>query len=187
MALLAANPGTTHFAQGQTVPRRLASRPRRTGKTDNVFSMAGSVTGANMNTRTCQPLLALEALYYSRHAGVGSEPGRRARSQLAGSYPFIQSCQNLPEYNKEKWASSDPQNKGGFIYYRDKAWRKPICHRAASRSFDRQRQLRGFAQLHLRSLTREDPEVVAVMDLRNNYTLAENPDGTARNLLLLPR
>jgi squalene-hopene/tetraprenyl-beta-curcumene cyclase len=29
---------------------------------------------------------------------------------------FIQRCQNLPTHNPEKWASDDPQNKGGFIY-----------------------------------------------------------------------
>jgi len=91
---------------------------------------------------------------------------------------FIQSCQNLPEYNKEKWASSDPQNKGGFIYYPGQSMAGETnlsSGRVAFRSYG-SASYAGLLSYIYANLTREDPRVVAVMDwLRNNYTLAENP------------
>ena len=60
-------------------------------------------------------LLALEALRASQGI-IADKPGTKDLNWQA-AIDFISRCQNLPETNKEKWASGDPANKGGFVYF----------------------------------------------------------------------
>ena len=60
-------------------------------------------------------VVALEALRATQHL-VADKPGAKDLNWQA-AIDFISRCQNLPGSNKEKWASGDPANKGGFIYY----------------------------------------------------------------------
>lgn len=90
---------------------------------------------------------------------------------------FIQSCQNLPGYNPEKWASGDPQNKGGFIYApgASKAGETNLNSRVALRSYGSM-SYAGLLSYAYADLKPDDPRVTAVMDwLKSNYTLDENP------------
>jgi squalene-hopene/tetraprenyl-beta-curcumene cyclase len=61
---------------------------------------------------------ALEALYYTRYLEkeVGGDQEIKQLNWQA-ALRFVSRCQNLPGYNDQKWASDDPQNKGGFIYF----------------------------------------------------------------------
>ena len=148
------------------------------GKTDNVFDGGVGYGSKYEHSDMSNTLLALEALYYSRHLVADQNLAGARDLNWPAAIHFIQSCQNLPEYNKEKWASSDPQNKGGFIYYPGQSMAGETnlpSGRVAFRSYG-SASYAGLLSYIYANLTREDPRVVAVMDwLRNNYTLAENP------------
>ena len=63
-------------------------------------------------------MFALEALYYTRYLVSDKRQGAELRElNWPAAIKFIQRCQNLPQYNDQPWASDDPQNKGGFVYF----------------------------------------------------------------------
>jgi len=124
-------------------------------------------------------LQALEALYYSRHLAEDKNLAGARDLNWAAAIHFLQSCQNLPSHNPEKWASDDPQNKGGFIYYPGHSMAgsvtNPATGRVALRSYG-SISYAGLLSYIYANLERDDPRVVAVFDwLRKNYTLEENP------------
>ncbi len=124
-------------------------------------------------------LQALEALYYSRHLAEDKNLAGARDLNWAAAIHFLQSCQNLPSYNSEKWASDDPQNKGGFIYYPGHSMAgsvtNPATGRVALRSYG-SISYAGLLSYIYADLKRDDPRVLAVFDwLRKNYTLTENP------------
>ena len=91
---------------------------------------------------------------------------------------FVSRCQNLPETNKESWASGDLKNKGGFIYYPGfsnageqdlgdgkKAWRSYGTMTYA-----------GMLSLLYADVKKDDVRVQAALDwLKQNFSLEENP------------
>src|SRR5204863_6898573 len=85
------------------------------GKTDNVFDGGIGYGTKYEHSDMGNTLSALEALYYSK-CFVRDNPGEPDLNWGAAIH-FLQNCQNLPAYNKESWASDDPKNKGGFVYY----------------------------------------------------------------------
>jgi squalene-hopene/tetraprenyl-beta-curcumene cyclase len=91
---------------------------------------------------------------------------------------FVQSCQNLPAYNSEKWASNDAQNKGGFIYLpgRSNGGTTNLPDgRVALRSYG-SISYDGLLSYIYADLKFDDPRVAAVVDwLRGNFTVEENP------------
>ena len=92
---------------------------------------------------------------------------------------FLQSCQNLPGHNPEKWASDDPKNKGGFIYYPGHSMAGGVTNSATGRVALRSYGSASYAGLLsyiYADIKRDDARVAAVLDwLRANYTLVENP------------
>jgi squalene-hopene/tetraprenyl-beta-curcumene cyclase len=127
-------------------------------------------------------LLALEALYYTKHlAGQDTTPSDlQTTRQLdwKSAIEFIQSCQNLPGYNKEAWASDDPQNKGGFVYLpgESKAGEVKLASgKVALRSYG-SISYAGLLSYIYADLAQDDPRVKAVYEwLQDNYTVEENP------------
>jgi squalene-hopene/tetraprenyl-beta-curcumene cyclase len=123
-------------------------------------------------------LQALEAIYYSRH--LAQDKGlAEADLNWQAAIHFLQSCQNLPSHNPQQWASDDPQNKGGFVYYPGHSMAGSVTNlttgRVALRSYG-SISYGGLLSYIYARLQRDDPRVVAVFDwLRRNYTLAENP------------
>lgn len=119
-------------------------------------------------------LQALEAMYYTK----GRAPEGSADLDWKAAIHFLQNCQNLPAHNKQAWASDDPQNKGGFVYY-------PGHSMAGTNSLPGGRiALRSYGSISYAGLLsyvyadlgKEDPRVSAVYDwLQKNYTLEENP------------
>lgn len=91
---------------------------------------------------------------------------------------FIQSCQNLPAHNPEKWASDDPANRGGFVYApgRSMAGETNLpSGRVALRSYGSM-SYAGLLSYVYADLRRDDPRVTAVVDwLKTNFTIEENP------------
>jgi squalene-hopene/tetraprenyl-beta-curcumene cyclase len=121
-------------------------------------------------------LQALEALHFTNQ--LEPEKAETTRLNYAAAIHFLQRCQNLPGHNPEKWASDDPQNKGGFVYYPGHSMAGAVTNeagRVALRSYG-SISYGGLLSLIYAELKRDDPRVQAVFEwLRNNYTLEENP------------
>ncbi len=133
-------------------------------------------------------VIALEALYYSKYLEAdGSrgdlEPARKL--DWAAALRFISRSQNLPGSNPEKWASDDPANRGGFVYFPgdSKAGEEKLADgRTALRSYGSM-SYAGLLSYVYADLAKDDPRVTAVYDwLRKNYTLSENPGMGAQGL-----
>ena len=124
-------------------------------------------------------LSALEAMYYTRHLATDTKAGEASDLDWKAVVHFLESCQNLPSHNAEKWASGDPANRGGFIYYPGQSMAgsetNPVTGKVALRSYG-SISYAGLLSYIYAQLQREDPRVVAVLDwLRGHYTLEENP------------
>ena len=91
---------------------------------------------------------------------------------------FIQRCQNLPQFNDQIWASDDPKNKGGFIYFPgdSKAGKETLKDgKLALRSYGSMTYA-GLLSFIYADLEKNDPRVKTAYEwLCRNYTLDENP------------
>lgn len=121
---------------------------------------------------------AIEAMALSKNYIKDKNLSAGADLNWPAAIRFIQTCQNLPSHNQEKWASDDPVNKGGFIYApgRSMAGETNLpSGRVALRSYGSM-SYAGLLSYIYADLKRDDPRVTAVMDwLRANYTVEENP------------
>jgi squalene-hopene/tetraprenyl-beta-curcumene cyclase len=123
-------------------------------------------------------LIALEALRAYEALRPRAELASMKDLNWKAAADFISRCQNLPETNKEAWASGDSANLGGFIYYPGfsnageqelpggkKAWRSYGTMTYA-----------GMLSLLDADVKKDDVRVKTALDwLSKNYTLAENP------------
>jgi squalene-hopene/tetraprenyl-beta-curcumene cyclase len=181
MALLAAN-------RGEYEPLLRKARQFLVGlqgdfdtkdKIDNVFDGGIGYGSKYSHSDMANTLAALEALYYSKHLANDKGLAEARDLNWEAAIHFIQNCQNLPAYNKEKWASDDPGNKGGFIYYPGQSMAGSQTNSAtgavALRSYG-SISYAGLLSYIYANLKREDPRVRAVFEwLQKNYTLDENP------------
>jgi squalene-hopene/tetraprenyl-beta-curcumene cyclase len=133
---------------------------------------------------------ALEALYVSQHLDrepYTDDPARPAQSELAWgrALTFLTRCQNLAETNASGWVTSDPQNRGGFIYFpgsndpelppESKAGEADLAGTQALRSYGSMTYA-GLKSMIYARVNRDDPRVKAAVDwVRRHYTFAENP------------
>jgi len=124
-------------------------------------------------------LNALEALHYTRYlkSDVANDPEARDLNWQAVTR-FISRTQNLPGPNDQKWASDDPDNKGGFVYFPGHSMageQKLGDGRTALRSYGSM-SYAGLLSFIYAQVDKNDPRVKAVIDwLTRNYTLEENP------------
>jgi squalene-hopene/tetraprenyl-beta-curcumene cyclase len=123
-------------------------------------------------------VVALEALRTYEAMRPNSELAAAKDLNWKAAADFVSRCQNLPQTNKESWASADLKNKGGFIYYPGfsnagevdlgdgkKSWRSYGTMTYA-----------GMLSLLYADVKRDDVRVQAALDwLKQNYTLEENP------------
>lgn len=122
---------------------------------------------------------SLEALYYTRFlkSDVANDPEAKDLNWQAVTR-FISRTQNLPGSNDQKWASDDPGNKGGFVYFPGHSMageQKLADGRTALRSYGSM-SYAGLLSFIYAQVDRNDPRVKAVIDwLARNYTLEENP------------
>lgn len=123
---------------------------------------------------------ALEAIYYTRYLKTSDSGDRDEIKELnwKSVIKFIERCQNLPGHNDQEWASDDPKNKGGFVYFpgESKAGEMDLpSGKKALRSYG-SISYAGLLSYIYADLDKNDPRVSAVMDwLKKNYTLKENP------------
>jgi len=122
---------------------------------------------------------ALEALHYTRYlkSDIANDPDARDLNWKA-AVQFISRTQNLPGSNDQKWASGDPDNKGGFVYFPEnsKAGEVKLADgKVALRSYGSM-SYAGLLSYIYAQMDRNDPRVKAVYDwLSRHYTLDENP------------
>lgn len=123
-------------------------------------------------------LIALEALRAYQKARPNVEIPAAQDLNWQAAIDFITRTQNLPSHNKMDWASDDPQNKGGFVYYPgfSNAGEEELAGgRKALRSYGSM-TYGGLLSFIYADLKRDDPRVVAALEwLGKNYTLEENP------------
>jgi squalene-hopene/tetraprenyl-beta-curcumene cyclase len=123
-------------------------------------------------------LTAIEAIYYSRHL-IADSPEAKNDLNWGAAIQFIQNCQNLPSHNKQPWASDDPKQKGGFVYFPGKSMagiEKGKNGKTALRSYG-SISYAGMLSYAYAKLDKNDPRVEAVFAwISNNYTLTENPN-----------
>lgn len=123
-------------------------------------------------------LIALEALRAYEALRPQAELASLKDLNWKAAADFISRCQNLPETNKEAWATGDSANLGGFIYYPGfsnageqelgdgkKAWRSYGTMTYA-----------GMLSLLYADVKKDDVRVKTALDwLSKHYTLTENP------------
>lgn len=123
-------------------------------------------------------LVALEALAAYQKARPTTELAKDQDLDFKAAIDFISRCQNLPEKNPLPWASGDPANRGGAIYY-------PGASNAGEQTLpDGRKALRSYGTMTYAALLsfiyaelpKDDIRVTAAVDwLTKNYTLEENP------------
>ncbi len=123
---------------------------------------------------------ALEALYYAQELLADKGDAGKAEPQLnySAAIQFIKNCQNMPESNKASWVSTDPKDKGGFIYSPGETRggeTKTPDGRTALRSYG-SISYAGLLSFIYAGVGKDDANVKAVLQwLSENYTLDENP------------
>ncbi len=155
------------------------------GKIDNPFDGGIGYGNQDKNPDLSNTSFALEALSLSKGFLRDKNLPDIGDLNWKAAVHFIQCCQNLPDYNAEKWASGDPQNKGGFVYApgRSMAGETNLASgRVALRSYGSM-SYAGLLSYIYADIKREDPRLRAVVEwLRANYTLEENPGMGAQGL-----
>ncbi|MFN7140834.1 MAG: cycloartenol synthase, partial [Limisphaerales bacterium] len=155
------------------------------GEMDNVFDGGVGYGPKYEHSDMANTLAALEAIYYSREY-LNDQKGQPEKElDWAAAIQFLQNCQNLPSHNKQEWASDDPENKGGFVYYPGHSMAGETnlsSGRTALRSYG-SASYAGLLSYIYADLKQDDPRVKAVYDwLQRNYTLEENPGMGAQGL-----
>ena len=121
-------------------------------------------------------VIALEALKLTKGI-IADKPDAKDLNWQA-AIDFVTRCQNLPGPNKMEWASSDPANKGGFVYYPgfSNAGKTELPDgKTALRSYGSM-SYAGLLSFIYADLKQDDPRVIAALDwLKKNYTLDQNP------------
>ena len=121
-------------------------------------------------------VVALEALRATKHL-VADRPGTKDLNWNA-AIEFVSRCQNLPSHNKEKWASGDPANKGGFIYFPGSSNAGEVTLEGGGKALRSYGSMSyaGLLSFIYADVKRDDPRVLAAVEwLNKHYTLAENP------------
>jgi squalene-hopene/tetraprenyl-beta-curcumene cyclase len=149
------------------------------GKADTVFDGGIGYGSHYEHSDMGNTSASIEALYQSRRLLEGKNLAEARDLNWDAAITFLQNCQNLPGYNAQAWASDDPRDKGGFIYYPGHsmagAETNSTTGRVALRSYG-SISYAGLLSYIYANLKRDDPRVLAVFGwLQKNYTLDENP------------
>ncbi|MEO7101250.1 MAG: prenyltransferase/squalene oxidase repeat-containing protein [Luteolibacter sp.] len=147
-------------------------------ETDNLNDGGVGYGSKNDHTDMSNTYLAIEALALSKKIIEDGKHGDQPDLDWDAAVKFVSRCQNLEGSNDQTWASSDPKNKGGFIYApgESKAGEDKLPDgRTALRSYG-SISYAGLLSFVYAKLSPEDPRVVAVKEwLGKNYTVEENP------------
>ncbi|MGF1485048.1 MAG: prenyltransferase/squalene oxidase repeat-containing protein [Opitutales bacterium] len=133
--------------------------------------------------------LAIDALHRTRDLLERSAEAEDApRLDWEAALGFLSRSQNLPDTNPLAWASDDPINRGGFIYFPgdSKAGEMDVSTDAGTRTALRSygsMSYAGLMSLCYAQLGHDDPRVTSVLEwISKNWTLEENPGLGAQGL-----
>ena len=87
------------------------------GETDDKFDGGVGYGSSYAHSDLSNTYLALEALAKTRHIAKDGPHGKQPELDWKAALQFVSRCQNLEETNDQEFASDDPDNKGGFIYF----------------------------------------------------------------------
>jgi squalene-hopene/tetraprenyl-beta-curcumene cyclase len=180
LALLAANRPeyTPIILKGRQYLVGLQTDFGEVGKVDDVFDGGVGYGSHYKHSDMSNTAQALEALYYTKQLAKDQNLAGARDLNWDAAIHFLQSCQNLPEYNKQEWVSTDPRDKGGFVYYPGQSMAGETnlpSGRKALRSYG-SISYSGLLSYIYADMKRDDPRVLAVLNwLKQNYTLDENP------------
>ena len=151
----------------------------RPGAIDSPFDGGIGYGGIKKDPDVNNTYTALQALYYSKR--LVQDQGDSASKDLNwdAAIHFLESCQNLPDKNKQSWVSTEATDRGGFVYYPGRSMAGGETNlttgKVALRSYG-SISYAGLLSYIYADLKNTDPRVVAVVEwLRNHYTLEENP------------
>jgi squalene-hopene/tetraprenyl-beta-curcumene cyclase len=149
------------------------------GRSDDVFDGGIGYGSKYQHSDMGNTLQALEALYHSRHLAGKDTQAREPDLNWQAAIKFLQNCQNLPTVNTQAWVSTDPKDRGGFVYYPGNSMAGGVTNqqtgRVALRSYG-SISYGGLLSYVYAQMKHDDPRVVAVFNwLKQNYTLQENP------------
>ncbi|MEW6221654.1 MAG: cycloartenol synthase [Thermodesulfobacteriota bacterium] len=158
-------------------------------ETDNPMDGGIGYGSSYTHSDLSNTMFAMEALYYTKFLARGQEGPAAELKDLnwEAALRFVSRCQNLPGMNDQPWASDDPANRGGFIYFPgdSKAGEEELeagSGRKALRSYG-SISYAGLLSLVYADLGPKDPRVRAVVEwLGKNFTLDENPGMGAQGL-----
>jgi len=119
-------------------------------------------------------VLALEALYYSRYLKGETDKDLN----WSAAIQFIARTQHIPKYNDQRWASDDPYNKGGFVYFPGNSRAEDMTlpdGKVVPKAYGSM-SYAGLLSYIYAKMDKNDPRVRAVYEwLMRNYTIDENP------------
>lgn len=151
------------------------------GKVDSPYDGGIGYGSSSVHSDMSNTMLALESLYYTRYMRQEANAGGDTQVKEL-NWPavikFIERCQNLTESNDQPWASNDPQNKGGFVYFpgESKAGEMELPSGGKALKSYGSISYAGLLSYIYAEMDRNDPRVKAVFDwLKRNYTVEENP------------
>jgi squalene-hopene/tetraprenyl-beta-curcumene cyclase len=135
---------------------------------DGGFGYEAGGSGGRSRPDLDNTVFAIEALAVHRDASKTTERPGQDDLNWKAAIDFISRCQNLPATNKEKWASDDPAEKGGFTY-------TPAGDEANTHSYGTMTYAGLLSLLHA-EVKKDDPRVKAAVEwLSRHYTVDENP------------
>jgi len=148
------------------------------GKGESLYDGGIGYGGRYKHSDMSNTMLALEAIYYTQYMSEDNKSGEWKQLDFPAAIQFIQRCQNLPSHNDQAWATGDPKDKGGFIYFPGNSKKEeedPKSGKRILRSYGSISYAGLLSYIYAR-MDKNDPRVKAVYDwLRANYTLEENP------------
>lgn len=142
---------------------------------DGGIGYGGTYKNSDINNTTS----ALEAIYYTRYlkSDMVNDPDTRDLDWKA-AVRFISRTQNLPEFNDQKWASGDPANKGGFVYFPENSKAGEVTlpdGKTALKSYG-SASYNGLLSYIYAQMDKSDPRVKMVVEwLNRHFSLDENP------------
>ncbi len=148
------------------------------GESDNKYDGGIGYGGTYSHSDVSNTYLAIEAIAHSKSIIEEGKHGKQPELNWDAAMQFISRSQNLEETNDQEFASNDPVNKGGFVYFPGDSKggeMKTAEGRTALRSYGSM-SYAGLLSFFHAKLDKDDPRVTAVNEwLSNNFTLDENP------------
>ncbi|MES2572550.1 MAG: prenyltransferase/squalene oxidase repeat-containing protein [Verrucomicrobiota bacterium] len=167
--LLAGEPGDQPLIEGAR--RFLIGAQTKNSATpsgDGGFGYESGDSGRMSRPDLDNTVFTLEALALYREANRAKERSGDKDLNWQAAIEFVTRCQNLPATNKEKWASNDAAEKGGFTY-------TPGGDDKGTHSYGTMTYA-GLLSLSYAEVKADDERVKAAVEwLTRHYTLEENP------------